>query len=445
MERGIERLVARARGRHGTWPHVLRVVALTAVVAVAASGCLFYPYETRNVAGSPQPQPWWCSSNVGVQLSSSDCQHLSADLDLDLSFADGYRHASDATAAGATAGSYQPGVGAAFALRPPTAAFNAAQPDTLLYAGADPSSQLAGLEWNVASASAPSGFPGANDVWTQSSPGVWTLHAWLIRPFLNEPDVFAASHPCLGSSGAIFDTTDACFTSTNTQPLEILVSNDDGYNAPGIDAVVQALTAVPGVHVDVVAPATNESGTGNKTTTGTLTAFSGTTISGYPATAVNGYPRDSVDYAIDTLHLNPDLVISGINDGQNIGPVVNGSGTVWAARQGGLDSIPALAASQEDNGSTPPDFASGAAAVLRWLDGFRLGRTGPPFQTVANMNIPTCTSGAIRGDIVLPEATKLNGRTLGPTNCTSTTTTFADDLDGFLNGYVSIADVGTGS
>ena len=65
------------------------------------------------------------------------------------------------------------------------------RPDTYLYDGTDPTSQLVGLEWNVASASAPDGFTGDNDVWVESSTGVWTLHAWIVRPFENQVEVFA--------------------------------------------------------------------------------------------------------------------------------------------------------------------------------------------------------------------------------------------------------------
>jgi len=88
------------------------------------------------------------------------------------------------------------------------------------------------------------------------------------------------------------------FADGHTQPLEILVVNDDGYSAAGIDAVVEGLRTLPGVHIDVVAPATNQSGSGDKTTPGGVTAFAAQTQSGYPATAVNGYPADSVLYAL---------------------------------------------------------------------------------------------------------------------------------------------------
>ena len=80
--------------------------------------------------------------------------------------------------------------------------------------------------------------------------------------------MFAPTHPCLAAGGAVYDTTAACYGQSHTRPLQILVSNDDGYNVAGIDAAVQALVAVPGVQVTVVAPATNQSGAGDKTTPG---------------------------------------------------------------------------------------------------------------------------------------------------------------------------------
>ena len=126
---------------------------------------------------------------------------------------------------------------------------------------------------------------------------------------------------------------------------EIVVTNDDGVAAPGIDAVVTALRAVPGVHVDVVAPAKNQSGTGGKTTSGTLTYTASKTASGYPATAVNGYPADTITVALDQLHLHPSLVVSGANLGQNLGPVTNLSGTVGAAKAAVSRGVPALAVS----------------------------------------------------------------------------------------------------
>ena len=190
--------------------------------------------------------------------------------------------------------------------------------------------------------------------------------------------------------GPIYDVSDPCYTSTHPNQLQSLVSNDDGYGRRRIDAVVQALVARPNVHVTVAAPATNQSGAGGKTTPGGVTARPRQTLSGYAATAVNGFPADSVLYALNTMHLNPDLLVSGINFGQNIGPFISVSGTVGAARVGGRASIPAVAVSQ--GFGSPPDYPSGVTALMDWFDQFLLGRAGPPlFQSVVNINVPTCT------------------------------------------------------
>ena len=112
-------------------------------------------------------------------------------------------------------------------------------------------------------------------------------------------------------------------SSKKTETLQILVTNDDGVGAPGINATVKALTALPDTKVTVVAPRTNQSGTGAKVTAGKLKVTNATTASGYPAKAVAGYPADTIIWAIDDhgISRRPNLVVSGINFGQNIGPL----------------------------------------------------------------------------------------------------------------------------
>jgi 5'-nucleotidase len=284
---------------------------------------------------------------------------------------------------------------------------------------------------------------GDHDVWTDVGGGTWRLRLWIIRPFENQNDVFAESHPCLFPTGAVFDITEACYTSTHPEPLRVLVTNDDGYSAAGIDAVVEALLDMPNLDITVSAPLENQSGTGDSTTPGAVTATDEETASGYPATAVDGFPADSVLYALNVLRENPDLVVSGSNAGQNIVlPIVNLSGTVGAARVAARNGISAVAISQELG--SPPDFPASAVAITEWVTEYLLGRAGPPGQVVANINVPTCTAGSIRGTATLPMATAFNSRPFGPTDCTSTVTTFADDLDAFLNGFVSISNAGTG-
>ncbi len=413
-----------------------RFIALGAVVVLAATGCTLTGKALRwaPVSGSAAA-PFWCDPQGGTTLAPDVCARLSIQLDQAVLFAEGRFTAGQATSAGATSSAYQTGVGAAFRFSGPTATFNAGQPDTLLYDGTGSGAQVSGIEYNVTAASAPAGFEGDNDVWSDQGDGTYRLRVWMLRPFQDQTDVFADSHPCLASGGPVYDVTDSCYTSTHPDPLEILVSNDDGYNAAGIDSVVEALRVLPNVHVTVSAPATNQSGQGSNTTPGPWAETDGTTISGYPAWAVSGTPVDSVKYALQTRHLNPDLLVSGNNNGQNIGGAVPLSGTVGAAREGAQNNIPAVAVSQ--GLGSPPDFASGTAAMISWLNDFLLGRTGrPALEPVVNINAPTCTTGgAIRGTVHVPPA----GSGISSPNCLSVAPPGANDVTAFGNGFITIS------
>jgi 5'-nucleotidase len=251
-----------------------------------------------------------------------------------------------------------------------------------------------------------------------------------------------------GKTAATASTTST--TPPSARTLTILVTNDDGVGAPGIDAVVQGLRALAHTAVTVVAPAANQSGTGGKTTPGTVTAAKATTASGYPAMAVNGYPADTIRWAINQhgISFRPDLVVSGINFGQNIGPLASLSGTVGAARAAVAQGIPALAASQGvDNGMTA-DFAEGVTQVDAWIKLHRTelvehsyGRTVP----ADNLNIPTCAGGVVRGPVMAPLATSITGVNIGTVNCSSSQTSFSNDVSAFINGYAVISPLGTAS
>lgn len=235
-------------------------------------------------------------------------------------------------------------------------------------------------------------------------------------------------------------------SATPARTLRILVTNDDGVGADGIDAVVEGLRQLPDVEVTVVAPAENQSGTAGKTTDGPLTVTDATTKSGYPAKSVAGFPADTIVWAIDDkgIGFTPDLVVSGINFGQNVGPLVNVSGTVGAARAAVQRNIPALAASQGIG--TPADFPTGVKYVTDWVTANRASFGAPPeggtTLVVASMNIPTCTTGSVRGLAEVKTATDAAGRDLANApDCTSTATNPADDIDAFLEGFVALAPV----
>lgn len=238
---------------------------------------------------------------------------------------------------------------------------------------------------------------------------------------------------------------------TRGETLRILVTNDDGVAAEGIDVLVEALASDPANEVVVCAPDGNRSGSGDMTgpseRCGNLSVFSTTTRSGYPSTAIDGCPADAVNYALDSLYpdgAGPDVVIAGINEGQNISAVISSlSGTVGAAKTAARRGVPALASSQGLTGTdVHPDYPAGAEAVLSWLGQRRSAlAAGTASTTADSVNIPTCTAGSIRGTLTgLPLATSAEGA-LDPQNCESTLEDPSDDVQAFVNGFTTVTTV----
>jgi len=230
---------------------------------------------------------------------------------------------------------------------------------------------------------------------------------------------------------------------TDTSGIKILVTNDDGYDADGIDALVEALRGIDGVKVTVVAPATNQSGKGSAVSGGELKASDVTTKSGYEAKAVEGTPADTIVWAIDQkgISFTPDLVISGINAGANMGPAIELSGTVGAARAAVQRGIPALAASQGPL-VEPFDFPAGVIRVLQWFEDNRVAIENGTLQhdTVSNLNIPTCPTGSVRGLRIVAPATDTEGYDLPP-NCESTESDPGSDIAALYFGFAALSQV----
>jgi 5'-nucleotidase len=90
-----------------------------------------------------------------------------------------------------------------------------------------------------------------------------------------------------------------------------------------------------------------------------------TAASGYEATAVGGFPADTIRAALDDLGREPDVVVSGVNSGQNLGQLTEVSGTVGAARVAAARGIPALAVSAQLGG---PDDGTATAQALAWIE-----------------------------------------------------------------------------
>ncbi|MGB5809452.1 MAG: 5'/3'-nucleotidase SurE [Polyangiales bacterium] len=240
-------------------------------------------------------------------------------------------------------------------------------------------------------------------------------------------------------------------------PLRILVTNDDGFDAEGINAMVEALIENPANEVVVCAPDMNRSGSGDMTDCGALTAFEDETLGGFPATAVDGCPADAVNYALDNLYPAddpPDVVLSGINDGQNVGNVgENGflsqvSGTVGAAKTAARRGVPALASSQGDGNVV--DFPAGVAEVILWLSENRNAIAAGELTTatIDSLNIPSCGEDSLRNPLdplEVPLATENpNGFPLTSTqNCEREGIDPDTDVNAFFTGWVTLTEVPT--
>ncbi|MDT3440829.1 MULTISPECIES: 5'/3'-nucleotidase SurE [unclassified Pseudofrankia] len=281
--------------------------------------------------------------------------------------------------------------------------------------------------------------------------GVWRAPARMALAAGAAGVLFVGAAACGGGDddGAPAATTSAPVAATSAAPapapLTILVTNDDGVGGPGIDAVAKALAALPAVTVQVVAPTTNQSGTGGKTSPQPPAHHDATTASGTAATAVDGFPADSVNVALDTLGVKPNLVVSGINQGQNLGPVVDLSGTVGAARAAATRGIPSIATSM-GLGSTY-DFTQGADLVVAWVTKHRGEFTGTGSGTalasIPNLNIPNCGTAKIRGERELPTEPTLTDMSKALTNgqdCSSTETP-ADEVAAFNVGFATLTSI----
>jgi len=161
--------------------------------------------------------------------------------------------------------------------------------------------------------------------------------------------------------------------------MKILISNDDGYLAPGIIALADALSAI--AEITVVAPDSNRSGSSNSLT---LDRPLWVERAGNGFYYLNGTPSDCVHVALTGLLPDrPDLIVSGINQGQNMGDDTLYSGTVAAATEGFLFGIPAIAFSQLHKGW---EHLDSAARIAREVVERQFDAIAKPY--LLNVNIP---------------------------------------------------------
>ena len=167
----------------------------------------------------------------------------------------------------------------------------------------------------------------------------------------------------------------------------ILVTNDDGYDAPGILALAEAMRALGDVQVS--APSTNQSGSGHAITLFKDIPYQRRAIgSDIPALAVGGSPADCIAVAmLGLLDHKPDIVVSGINRGANMGQDLTYSGTVTAALEAAIHGLPALAMSLAVPRADRVEDYQVAAEISIRIAGKVLEEGLPPL-TILSVNVP---------------------------------------------------------
>ena len=180
-------------------------------------------------------------------------------------------------------------------------------------------------------------------------------------------------------------------------PYRILVTNDDGVNAPGIAAVAQALQAI-GSPI-IVGPAENQTGKGQAIITSEAVFRQDFTLpNGLPAIGLTATPASTVNIAIRNILMpRPDLVVSGVNTEYNLGLSTQVSGTAGAAREAARHGIPAIAASMS-GAAFPRDLVYAAEEVV-WV-ARRIKQWGLAPNTYLNVNIPGVPAGGYKGYMI---------------------------------------------
>jgi 5'-nucleotidase len=190
-------------------------------------------------------------------------------------------------------------------------------------------------------------------------------------------------------------------------PYRILISNDDGVRAQGLAIVAQTLQAIG--QVIIVAPAENQSGKGHSIVTTEPVFRSDLTLpNGLKAISLTATPATTVNIAISNIVTpKPDLVVSGINRGLNLGYASYLSGTVGAARQGAMMGVPAIATALAEAG-TQRDYVFAAEEVLGVAR--RVKQWGLPPNTFLNVNIPIMPADGFKGYMITTQAMQNGGK-----------------------------------
>jgi len=170
----------------------------------------------------------------------------------------------------------------------------------------------------------------------------------------------------------------------------ILLTNDDGITAPGLVAMYRELVQLG--EVFVVAPATVQSATSHGITLSAPLLTAKVNVENvFDGIAVEGRPADCVKLAMQLMPRKPDLVISGINSGANVGINVLYSGTVAAAIEAGFLGLPSIAVSLHLGKNSNPDYARAAKITLQMIR--QIHTAGLRGGQVMSINIPTLLPG----------------------------------------------------
>jgi len=191
--------------------------------------------------------------------------------------------------------------------------------------------------------------------------------------------------------------------------MRILLTNDDGYHAPGLK-LLEAIARTLSDDVWIVAPSREQSGTSRSLT---LTAPLRIRRFDDRRWAVGGTPTDAVMFALGEVmrDARPDLILSGINRGGNLGEDVHYSGTVSAAMEGALAGIRSVALSQRYAARAPGADVSFATAEA-WGPRVLAPLLAAPFApgTLVNVNFPPVDADAVAGIRVVPQGLREYGR-----------------------------------
>jgi 5'-nucleotidase len=177
--------------------------------------------------------------------------------------------------------------------------------------------------------------------------------------------------------------------------VKILLSNDDGYRAEGLNSLAAAIRPLGAV--TIVAPDRNRSGASNSLTLDVPVRATRYDVDCY---YVNGTPTDCVHLAISGLFdFDHDIVVSGVNDGANLGDDTLYSGTVAAAVEGRFLGLPAIAVSLCVEPGSPRNFAAAAGVAARLVRRMAEERLqGPEIgPVILNVNVPDLPDGALQG------------------------------------------------